>query len=359
MKTIASVLQPFVDRNVLAGAVTIVATKDKVLSWDAVGYTDVVAKTPMRQDSYFWIASNSKPITAAAFMMLVDEGKIDLDHPVQKYLPLFADMQVVVEQNDDHIKLRKAKSPIKVRQLLSHTGGLPAETKLHWRLDAYPMKESAIAYAMLPLNSEPGTKYEYSNPSILTAGRIMEVVSGMEFADFVDQRLLQPLGMTETTCWPSASQLARLAKPYTTNEAKTDFLETKINYFSYPLDNPKRHASPGGGYFSTAGDLLRFAQMIANEGVFEGKRYLSVAAVKEMTTRQTGTLEANYALGWGTAPPAGFGHGGALGNHLWINPENGIITIFLIQHAGFPGPDQNPKISTAFTDAANEIYGKR
>ena len=127
---IASALQPFVDNHTLAGAVTLVADKDEVLNLDAVGFADVAANKLMRPDALFWIASQSKPITATAFMMLVDEGKVKLDDPVEKYLPEFRGQWLAAEQDKDHVLLKKPDHPITVREVLSHTSGLPFKSAM-------------------------------------------------------------------------------------------------------------------------------------------------------------------------------------------------------------------------------------
>ena len=208
---IVRALEPFVENHSLAGAVTLVATKDKVLSVEAVGYADVEARRPMKPDALFWIASMSKPLTATAFMMLVDETKVNLDDPVEKYLPEFKGQMVAVEQNEDHVLLKKPARPITVRDVLSHTSGLPFASRVEPKIDQHPLREAVISYALTPLQSQPGTKYAYSNAGINTAGRIIEVVSGMPYQVFMDQRLFKPLGMKDTTLWPNAAQLKRLA----------------------------------------------------------------------------------------------------------------------------------------------------
>ncbi len=208
-------MQPFVDKHTLAGAVTLVASKDKVLSLEAVGFADVEAGKPMRPDALFWIASQSKPITATALMMLVDEGKVKLDDPVEKYLPEFRNQWLAVYQDKDAVLLKRPKQPITVRDVLSHTSGLPFRSAMEEpTLDGLPLRDAVKSYAMTPLKFEPGTKYEYSNAGINTAGRIIEVVSGMPYEDFLDKRLFGPLGMKDTTFWPNEEQLGRLAKSY-------------------------------------------------------------------------------------------------------------------------------------------------
>jgi CubicO group peptidase (beta-lactamase class C family) len=356
-KTITAALQPFVDNHTLAGAVTLVADKDKVLSIDPVGYADIAAKTLMGIDTLFWIASQSKPITAAALMMLVDDGKVKLDDPVEKYLPQFRGQWLVAEQDKDHQLLKKPKQLMTVRHLLSHTSGMPFKSAMEQpTLDHLSLRDAVQSYAMTPLVSEPGTKYQYSNAGINTAGRIIEVVSGMRYEEFLQKRLFAPLGMKDTTFWPTEEQLKRLAKAYKPNKAKTGLEETTIGQLQYPLSDPKRQPMPAGGLFSTAGDVGRFCQMMLGGGVFQGKRLLSQAAVKEMTTRQTAEgIKESYGLGWATGSGT-FGHGGALATNMTIDTKRGLITVFLVQHAGFPG--DGGKSQGAFRKAAEELFGR-
>jgi CubicO group peptidase (beta-lactamase class C family) len=347
---IKAALQPFVDRHALAGAVTLVADKDKILSLEAVGYADIAANKPMTTDALFWIASQSKPITSTALMMLVDEGKVHLDDPVEKYLPEFRGQWLAVEHDNDQMLLKRPHHPITVREILSHTSGLPFASAMEQpTLDLLPLMVAVRSYAMTPLQYEPGTKYQYANAGINTAGRIIEVVSGMPYAEFLDQRLFKPLGMKDTTFWPNKKQLMRLAKSYKPNADKTNLEETTVTQLKYPLDDRTRQPMPAGGLFSTARDLARFCQMILNGGVYAGKRYVSEAAIKEMTTKQTGDLPDGYGLGWGTGGGV-FGHGGAYSTNMSINSNHGLITVFLVQHAGFPlDGDQS---SGAFQKAA-------
>jgi len=355
-KKISAALQPFVDRQHLAGAVMLVADREKVLSLDAVGFVDVAGKKPMRPDAIFWIASQSKPITATAFMMLVDEGKVRLDDPVQKYLPEFKDQWLAVERDQEHVLLRRPKHPMTIRHILSHTSGLPFKSAMEQpTLDGLPLRDAVRSYALTPLQSEPGAKYAYSNAGINIAGRIVEVVSKMHYEEFLDKRLFQPLGMKDTTYWPSKDQLPRLAKSYRPNADKTGLEETTITQLRYPLTDRKRYPVPAGGLFSTASDVARFCQMMLNGGVIRGKRYLSEAAVKELTSKQTGdALKEGYGLGFSTGGDT-FGHGGAYSTNMSINTKHGLITVFMVQHAGFPGDGY--KSRSAFEKAAEKEFG--
>jgi CubicO group peptidase (beta-lactamase class C family) len=316
----------------------LVANKDAVLSLEAVGWSDIAAHTPMRADALFWIASQSKPMTAAAFMMLVDEGKVNLDDAVEKYLPEFKGQMLAVEQDAERVLLRKPPHPITVREILSHTSGLPFSSPMEQpTLDGLPLRESVRGYAMVPLQFSPGTKYQYSNAGINTAGRIIEVVSGAPYERFMRERLFKPLGMNDTTFWPTAKQLKRLAKSYKPDQAKLGLEETTITQLQYPLsDRAHRYPMPAGGLFSTASDTARFCRMILNYGFFEGKRLLSEAAVRQMTSRQTAPgINENYGLGFSVGAD-GCGHGGAYATNMRIDRKDGLILVWMVQHNGFP-----------------------
>ncbi|MGD0896967.1 MAG: serine hydrolase domain-containing protein [Thermoguttaceae bacterium] len=370
-KGMAAVLEPFVKSHTLAGAVTLVASQDKVLGLEAVGYADIAAGKPMRTDSLFWIASMSKPMTATALMMLVDEGKVRVDDPVEKYLPEFQGQMVVAERDNQRVVLKPPAHPITVKNILSHTSGLPYMTRLEHKIDTFPLDEAAVIYALTPLKFEPDSKYEYSNAGINTVGRIIEVAGGMPYEKFMDERLFKPLGMKDTTFWPSEEQLRRLAKSYKPDADQKGLVETAIGYFAYPLSNRRRSPCPAGGLFSTAGDVSIFCRMILGGGVYGGKRYISEEALRQMTSTQTGNLlskgqgDSGYGFGWftsravhGKSDPVivgGCGHSGAYGTDMWIDPETRLITVYLIQHAGFPGKD-GPKILPAFKKAAADAF---
>ena len=246
-------------------------------------------------------------------------------------------------------------------------------SRVEHKIDQFPLAEAVVTYALMPLKFEPGSKYDYSNAGINTAGRIIEVVSGMPYEDFLDQRLFRPLGMKDTTFWPNDQQVQRLAKSYRPNADKTGLEETLVGQCRYPLTDRQRGPSPAGGLFSTATDLSLFCRMILNGGTYQGKRYLSTAAVQQMTSTQTGDLvnhgngEGGYGFGWSTTrkahgePQAAnlspCGHGGAYSTNMWIDPERQLITVFMVQHAGYPGKDGG-KILPAFKKAAEELFAK-
>ena len=351
---LAASVKPFVDDQVIAGAVLLAADGGGPPVIETLGYADVAAQRPMQPDTLFWIASNSKQITSAALLMLVDEGKISLDDPVSQHLPEFAGQMVVAEEDDDHKLLRKPSRPVSIRDLVSHTGGL-----LPWfhdgRLNVGSLRERTLACALTPLRFEPGTKWEYGNGGFEVAGRLIEVLSGEPLEAFLQTRLFGPLGMTDTTFWPSEEQVTRLAAPYGVGLSEAQLP------FTYPLAEMSGSPSPGGGLFSTAGDCLAFCRMVLAGGVFDGKRLLSESAVRAMATTQTGTLlsgqgdENGYGLGWNTTSreegrpwPEGVGlihHGGAYGTNLWIDPQKRQIKVFMIAQAGWaPGVNSSSPV---------------
>ena len=355
---IGDALKPFVESSSLAGAVTVVANKDKVLSLDTVGFMDVGAKQVMKADSLFWIASMSKPITGTALMLLVDEGKVKLDDPIEKYLPEFQGMWVAVEKDAEHVLLKHPSRLVTIRDVMSHTSGMPFKSEMEQpTLDGLTLRDAVRSYAITPLQTEPGTKYQYSNAGINTGARIIEVVSGMSYEDFMDQRLFKPLGMKDTTFWPNEEQVSRLAKPYKPSADKTKLEETTISQLTYPLSKRhNRYPMPAGGLFSTGADVATFCRMLLNSGELNGKRYLSEESLKTMTSKQTGdAVKDGYGIGWSTNGMT-FGHGGALATNMTLDPQRGLVTVFLVQHAGFPG-DGN-KSQGAFVKAANEAFGK-
>lgn len=372
---LAPALQPFVDSHTLAGAVMLVANRDKVLDVEIVGWSDVPMQKPMRADDLFWIASMSKAMTAAGIMALVDDGKVSLDDPIEKFLPEFRALMVNTETSKDRLILKKPVRAVTVRHVLSHTSGMPFKAAIEDpTLDIYTLRERAISYAMTPLVSQPGEKYLYSNAGINTAGAIIEVVSGMTYEAFMDQRLLKPLGMKDTTFWPTEAQLRRLAKTYTANGAKTDLQESNITQLRYPLNDRKnRTPMPAGGYFSTAADVAKFCQMLLNGGQHRGKRVLSEPSVKAMTSVQSGEAKlnnrvANYGLGLNITTQApsqpgelGLGsaaHGGAYKTGMWVDPQKGLVLVLMMQHIGFPGTN-GAKITPTFVKTALEEFGRK
>jgi CubicO group peptidase (beta-lactamase class C family) len=365
---IQSYLQPLVDRHTLAGAVTLVATRDQILYLKSAGYRDLAAKAAMPANAMFWIASTSKPMTATAFMMLVDEGKVSLDDPVERYLPEFHHQMVKGSKNnqtqDGHVssgspalsELVAANHPILVREILSHTSGLPFKSSAQpGALDTLSLRDSVLRFAAEPLLFQPGTSYSYSNEGIDTAARIIEVVSGMPYEEFMQQRLFDPLGMKDTTFWPNAEQLTRLAETYKLDPNTKDLVNVPISQLTYPLnDRQHRFPMPAGGIFSTATDVSKFCQMILNGGTLNGKQYITPASLRAMTTVQNRGMEKHdYGFGWSVSKN-GFGHGGAFNNAMDIDTMTGRIFIFMVQQDGPWGTSEGDAMITTLEKFADD-----
>ena len=356
-------LKAFVDDGTISGAVTLVARHGQIASLEAVGLADIAGSQPMRADNLFWIASMTKPVTALAVLMLQDEGKLNVEDPVEKYLPEFKGQWLVESRAQDTLALKRPARPITLRDLLTHTSGLgdvPAP-----RTDC-SLAELAMAYSQQPLRFAPGSKWEYSNPGINTLGRLVEVASGQKFADFLEQRIFKPLGMTGTTFWPTPAQAKRITKSY---KPKTGggLEEIEVYFLKGGISDRARTAFPAGGLYSTARDMGRFYQMTLDGGTFDGKRIISKETLALMTRTQTGDIKTGFVDGmsWGfgfqvvkepqgvTAmlAPGTYGHGGAYATQSWADPKRDMIFVLMIQRAGFPNGDNSP-VRLAFQEAA-------
>ncbi len=349
-------VRPFVERGEVAGAVTLVADRARILQHDAVGWADIERRTPMMTNSLMWIASMTKPMTAALVLQLCDEGRCSLDDPLARWLPEFRGLALSNGVPPD--------PPPTLRHLLTHTSGLDTPAGARW--DA-TLAEVVAASATRPLRFQPGTRWEYSNGGINALGRVIEVIEGAPFAEVLQRRLLDPLGMRDTTFWPEGELTNRLATAYEPGDGGA-LRPTGIYFLQGPLSDRRRTPFPAGGLFSTAADYVRFMQMLLNGGVGPGgRRILSETAVREMTRTQTGELKTgfvdgmSFGLGVGVVrEPTGvtaalsrgsFGHGGAYGTQAWADPVRGRIYILMIQRAKLPNADGS-EIRAAFQAAA-------
>ncbi len=364
---VAAALEPFVKEGQIAGAVTLVARKDQVLSLQAVGFQDLEKRTPMATDSLFWIASMTKPITALAVLMLHDDRRLDIEDPVEKYLPEFRGQLVVREKKEDVVVLGKPARPLALKDLLTHTGGVTGNPNVEsGALDVLSLREATLVYALTPLQFEPGSRWAYSNPGINVLGRIIEVVTGEDYAKALDRLVFRPLGMRNTTFWPDKKRLERLALSY---QAGPDgrLEPAEIRYLTAPYSNNKRTPLAAGGLFSTAEDLHKLYAMMVNGGEANRRRHLSKESLIRMFENHTGDLKAGFVEGMGMGlgvqvvlRPAGVtamlragtvGHGGAHGTQGWFDPSSGAVQILLIQRAGLPNADASP-MRQAFHEAA-------
>ncbi len=207
-------MQEFVDAGTAAGFVTLLARRGEIVQLGAVGLQDVESKTKMRADSIFQIASMTKPITAAGIMILADEGRLATADPVEKYLPEFRGQKMVVERSGGRMVLGPPSRRITLHDLLTHTsgmpGGFPEGLREIFTARDRTLAEAVAVYSQQPLDFEPGTRWRYSNMGIATLGRIIEVVSGMRYENFLARRIFEPLGMKDSFFFPPKEPLAEL-----------------------------------------------------------------------------------------------------------------------------------------------------
>jgi CubicO group peptidase (beta-lactamase class C family) len=367
---IGAAMQEKINQQEIAGAVTVVLTKDKIVHLESTGHADLATQRPIAPDSLFWIASMTKPITGVAILMLQDEGKLNVTDPVAKYIPEFANLKTPSGQ----------PANLTLTQILTHTSGL-GEATGDAAKQARTLADLVPVWLAAKMTSEPGTRWRYCQSGINLAGRIVEVVSGMSFDAFLQQRLFDPLGMKDTTFYPTAPQLARLAVAYSKNK-DTGRLEPVAPRADFgKRDRPPQGA---GGLYSTAHDYARFCQMLLNRGTLDGKRILSERAFKTLTAVHTGDLPtgffqteafgkfgANYGWGIGTCvlrtphegvpamlSPGTFGHGGAWGTQAWVDIRKGVAYVLMVQRSNFPNSDASD-VRRAFQQAAADALARR
>jgi CubicO group peptidase (beta-lactamase class C family) len=343
--------------NEVPGAVTVVATRDSVLRMDAQGWADPEHKSFMRVDSIFWIASMSKPITAIAVLMLMEDGKLSLDDPIAKYVPELAGL-----------KTADGKTPrITIRHLLTHTSGMGEATDEESKT-ARTLSDLVPAFASKPLAFEAGSKWQYSQSGILTLGRIVEIVSGVPFEVFLRNHIFDPLGMKDTTFYLSEAQMPRWVIP--ARRESEQLVPAEIGLLNgHPPTWRDHYPASNGGLFSTAPDYTRLAQMLLNGGALDGRRYLRADSVRMMSTVQTRDLVTAFTPGngWGLGvcivrqpqdvtkmlSPGTFGHGGVYGTQFWIDMKRGVTLIMMIQRSDFKNADESP-VRLVFQKAALE-----
>ena len=355
-------LQGYVDRKEIPGAVGLIARHGQIVYHKGFGHRDVESNAPMSKDVIFRIASMTKPITSVAAMMLWEEGRFQLRDPVSKFLPEFADMDVAltVEPGDSArgpYKTVESTRPISIQHLLTHTAGLAnpyrgVTQNLYSDLRTNRKPNSTIgdyvkALAKLPLNFEPGERWEYG-PATDVVGRLVEVLSGMSLAEYFEKKIFRPLGMEDTHFYLPRSKVPRLAALYRPNDNGKIELQERPDENSRWVKEPHIYFSGGGGLVSTTSDYFRFHQMMLNGGVLDGARILGPRTVRLMTANHTGDLAVwlrgtGYGFGIGysvsvdkgqTAMPSAEGTynwGGAFCTVFWVDPADGMIGILMTQ----------------------------
>ena len=345
-------LKPFVDSGELPGGISILERNGEQ-EICCIGYSDVDAKRPIGLDDVFMQCSQTKGFCGVTIAKLVEEGKLELDDPISKYLPEFKTLWVKKSETNGVQTLVRAKNVLTVRMCLNHTGGFPFEVSGKANTKAagggwtcLPLRETAKIAAASPLLFEPGTKVQYSNTGIDIGANVVAIVSGMPWEEYLRKTVLDPLGMKSTGFWPTDEQLKTqielyLCRPKEKGPAKR--ISCNGNQ-QRPYNGPTVFPSAGAGLWTTANDQYRFYKMLMNLGVGDnGVRVLKEETVKcllALSTRPKGLK--GYSLGL-LAPVVDseeqwFGHGGAFGTYAFINWHKKCLKIWIAQLNGGPRP---------------------
>jgi CubicO group peptidase (beta-lactamase class C family) len=364
LQRINQMIQRYIDGGEITGAITMVSRRGKVAHFEAQGQMDLETKAPMRKDAIFRIASMSKPITAVAILILMEEGRLRLTDPVSRFIPEFKDTKVAIETapyrpaangqpaRDAAYYTMPAERAITIRDLLTHTSGLESGTlgnrigaRMSPRNPSFNLEKYVPTLGQVPLDFQPGSRWSYSLlAGMETLGRIVEVAAGMTFDQFLKQRLFDPLEMSDTSFVPSDAQLVRAVTLYDGRDGTLVRIETP-GWLS-----TKTLFSGGGGLWSTAEDYMRFGQMLANGGVLNGKRILGPRTVDLMAANHVGEL---YSGTGGSVKGLGFGlgvdvvldnaasgrrvsngtfaWGGAFGTYFWVDRKEALVGVLMVQ----------------------------
>lgn len=363
LERIGDLVGRHVEAGDIAGAVTLVARDGQIAHLQGHGVSDLQSQSPMDRDAMFRIASMSKPVGAVAILMLIEEGRVRLEDPVSRFIPSYEGMKVAVEHEQPEgfgfggpgpqdgppeYYTVPAERDITILDLLTHTSGLMSGAigNIEGQQASAKRHELGVAWTedigQLPLDFQPGSRWAYSAlAGFDVLSRVVEVVSGQTFDAFLRERLFEPLGMHDTTFWPSASQRERLAASYVSRDGEL-----------VPRDDPdsmsgEKYFSAAGGLMTTAEDYAQFALMLANDGELNGQRILAPRSVEMMRSvfvpdslpgRQPGE---GYGLGvrvvtdpakLGTWLSEGsYGWSGFYGTHYWVDPEENVVGIILAQ----------------------------
>ncbi|MCW5958101.1 MAG: beta-lactamase family protein [Pyrinomonadaceae bacterium] len=352
-------LDAFASNGRVAGGVAMVMRKGRLVYSHAFGFRDKEAGSKMSEDSIFRIASQSKAFTSVGIMILQEEGKLLISDPVSKYLPDFANTTVAVPKDGGGYEIVKAKRQITIRDLLTHTAGIgygDGAAKDKWEAAGVTgwylsdrdetIQETVAKIAKLPMDAHPGEKWVYGyNTDIL--GAVIEKASGQSFDQFLSQKILEPLGLSDTSFYLPESKVNRLAVVYS---AKNEGIERApepglgVGQGAY-VKGPRKNFSGGAGILSTAGNYLRFLQMLANGGEIDGKRILSRKSVELMISDHLRGIPyrdgQGFGLGFSIVKDLGargvigsegeFAWGGAYHSTYWVDPKEQLVVVYMTQ----------------------------
>jgi CubicO group peptidase (beta-lactamase class C family) len=367
LERIGEMMKRHIDAGHIQGGVAAVARRGKVAYFEACGLMDIEAKTPMAKDALFRMASSSKPVTGVAIMMLVEEGKVRLSDPVYRFIPEFKGAKVAVAKGGvpateatasagqqaavPEYDTVTANREITVKDLLTHTSGLAsgglgsAAARQIQRDPNGTLADYIPKLGAVPLDFQPGSAWRYSpGAGIDTLGRIVEIVSGQSFDQFLRARIFEPLGMTDTFFSLPDDRQSRLVTLYRATPSGLEKSPMQSGFSS------RTYFSGAGGLMSTAGDYLRFEQMLLNGGQLNGNRLLSPRTVALMSTNHVGDLfeglgAGQKGMGFGFTVAVvldaakaetrrsngAFGWGGAFGTISWTDPKEQMCAVLMLQ----------------------------
>lgn len=366
-----AMLDEAIKNQQVPGLVAMILKDGKVVYHEAKGFADVPSNRLMKKDDIFRIASQTKAITSTAVMMLWEEGKFRLDDPISMYIPEFKNPQVLsnFRYADTSYTTKPSSKEITIRHLLTHTSGLgygviDGDERMRmiyskagitdlFTTENISIEESVKKLAKLPLHHEPGSKYTYSE-GLDVLGYLIEIVSGMPFDRFLQERIFDPLGMKDTRFYLSDSQAPRLVTVHTFNQGKWNPYPVTFYDPEYPRKGAKRFFSGGAGLSSTTADYAKFLQMYLNGGVLNGKRILSSHTIETMMKNQVGDLwngDKFYGLAFGVVTEQGvatgglgsegtFDWGGYFNTQYFADPQENIIGLIFKQTSGAGNGDQ-------------------
>jgi CubicO group peptidase (beta-lactamase class C family) len=373
LERLSDALEAYVENGQLAGSVTLVARRGRIAYFEAYGNRDREANAPMQTDAIFRIASQSKAIVSVAAMTFVEEGKLLLTDPVGKYLPEFMETKVAVTQEGDTgYDVVKARRPITVRDLLTHTSGFgygngvggdlwtaAGQTGYYFADKDETIRDSVRRIASLPAHAQPGSTWIYGyNTDIL--GALVEVVAGKTLDRVLSERIFEPLGMRDTEFYLSPGKENRLTAVYSRNDGRLERAPSPGNAVGqgHYIDGPRKTFSGGAGLLSTATDYARFLQMMLNGGTLDGRRILSRKTVELMTTSHLGDIAYNPGQGFGlgfyvvkdvgargsSGSEGEFGWGGAYHTTYWVDPREELVVVHLTQLVPAGDVDDQAKV---------------
>jgi CubicO group peptidase (beta-lactamase class C family) len=382
LERLTEAMQAYVDDGRLSGAVVLVARRGRVAYLQSFGQRDIESRSPMADDAIFRIASQTKAIVSTGVMLLQEEGKLLISDPVGRYLPEFARTQVAVAKDGGGYDVVDARGRVTIRQLLTHTSGVsygsgPASDR--WESAGIqgwyfadreePVGDTIARLAALPFDAHPGEQWIYGyNTDIL--GALIESVSGQPLDEFIQTRILDPLGMEDTHFYLPLDKRDRLATVYSATNDGLDRAPNPghmVGQGAY-VDGPRASFSGGAGLLSTATDYARFLQMTLNGGELEGTRLLGRKTVELMTTNhltdQPFRAGQGFGLGFSIVEDVGarglpgskgeYGWGGAYHSTYWVDPAEELVVVYLTQLIPAGGLDDQGKIRALIYQAIED-----